>query len=112
MWARCINAALGIWLMAAPAILGYDNPAQTHDRIVGPLIATVAIVGIWEVTRGLRWINFAFGCWLLFVPLVLGYGWGVATWNSLGIGALVALFACFGGRIEGRFGGGWTALWR
>ncbi len=29
MWLRMINTILGIWLMAAPAILSYSSPAQT-----------------------------------------------------------------------------------
>ena len=36
MLAQLINAMLGIWLMAAPTILGYGGPARPNHQIVGP----------------------------------------------------------------------------
>jgi hypothetical protein len=50
MWAQLINALLGMWLMAAPAVLGYIGPARTNDRIIGPLAAGAALIAIWETT--------------------------------------------------------------
>ena len=112
MWGQMINAGLGIWLMAAPSILGYGEPARTNEHIVGPLVATFAIIAVWEVTRPLRWVNLLLGVWLLIVPLAMSYGPGAATWNSLATGAIVAVVAAFPGKIEQRFGGGWSSLWR
>ena len=113
MWARLINAALGIWLMAAPAVLGYGAPAETSDRIAGPLIATFAIVAIWEATRPCRWVCFVAGLWLVAAPFLLGYGLGhVATPNSIAVGAAVAALATHKGPIEERFDGGWSMLWK
>jgi hypothetical protein len=51
MWAQCLNAMLGIWLMAAPTILGYGGPARTNHQIVGPLAVSCAVIALWEVTR-------------------------------------------------------------
>lgn len=113
MWARFVNAALGIWLMAAPAVLGYGGAAQTNDRIAGPLVATCAIIALWEVTRGLRWVNFAAGLWMLVAPWLLGYGLGsLTTLHSLAVGAAVVACALVRGRVEGRYGGGWGTLVR
>ncbi len=111
MWARIINTFLGIWLMAAPAILGYGGPAATNHRIVGPIAATFAVVAIWEVTRPLRWVNLGLGLWLIVSPLVLGYG-STAAINSLAAGVALALLALVRGKIARQFGGGWSALWR
>ena len=86
MWARILTAALGIWLMAAPAVLGYDRPASADDRIVGPLAAAFAIVAIWEVTRPLSWMNLLLGLWLIVAPWLLGYGL-TATINSTVVGS-------------------------
>jgi hypothetical protein len=110
MWAQLINAALGVWLMAAPSILGYDDPARTNDQIVGPLAATVAVIAWWEVTRSVRWINVLLGLWLLVSPWVLGYGDAGVTLHSFAIGTPLALLAVVQGKSKHRFGGGWSAL--
>ena len=112
MWARIINMLLGIWLMASPAVLGYGEPARSHDRIVGPVLAACACVAIWEVTRSLRWVNLPAGLWLLAAPWVLSYGAADATANSMIVGGIVALLALHHGKTTHRFGGGWSVLWR
>ena len=110
MWAQLINTLLGLWLMSAPAVLGYGAPAATNDRIVGPVAATFACVAIWEVTRAVRWINLALGIWLLPAPWVLGYESIAATVNALCAGLLLAAMACVRGKMTHRFAGGWAAL--
>ena len=111
MWARLLNTALGLWLMAAPAVLGYGDPAQINDRIAGPLAVACAVVAIWEATRPLRRGNLAIGFWLLLAPWILGYGAAVPTVNSLVVGALLLALALVKGRVENRFGGGGSVLW-
>jgi hypothetical protein len=112
MWARLVNAALGLWLMAAPAVLGYGNPAQFNDRIAGPLAVTCAVIAIWGATRPLRRGNLAIGLWLLLAPFVLGYGATAPTVNSLAVGAVLAALSFVKGDLENRFDGGWSMLWR
>ncbi len=109
MWARLGSAALGIWLMLAPAVLGYGGDARTHDRIVGPLVTAFAIVAIWEVMRPLRRVNQGLGVWLLAAPWVLGYGL-VGLLDSMIVGGLLIALAQVEGQVKGRFGGGWSAL--
>lgn len=112
MWARLINTALGIWLMAAPAVLGYGGVASTNHRIVGPIVAAFAVIAIWEVTRSLRWINVPLGAWLVVAPLVLGYPALDALINGLVVGLLIVAMATVRGNITQQFGGGWSVLWR
>lgn len=113
MWARIINAILGVWLMAAPAVLGYGEPARTSDRIAGPIAAAVAVIAIWEVTRPLRWVNLVIGLWLLAAPWVLAYyDIFAAALNSSAVGLLLILFATSRGKIKERYGGGWSSLWK
>lgn len=111
MWAQMINVAIGVWLMAAPDVLGYAGLAADHDRIVGPVVATFACVAIWEVTRPLRWANLPIGLWLLLAPWVLEFP-QIELINSTICGALVAALSLVRGRLKHRFGGGWSALWR
>lgn len=110
MWARFLNAAIGIWLMASPAVLGYGNPAQANDRIIGPVIATFAIIGIWEITRGLRWLNLLLGLWLLVAPFLMGYDASIPTWNDVIAGVLVVAFSLVKGKTTHPYGGGWKSL--
>ena len=112
MWARFANTAVGLWLLAAPAVLGYGGPAANNDRIVGPLAATFAIIAIWEVTRGLRWLNLILGGWLLAAPWLLGGYTAGATTSSMAAGVLLAVFSLVRGKIRQEYGGGWPAVWR
>lgn len=109
MWARIATALAGVWLMAAPAVLDYAGPARVNDRIFGPLATAFAIVAVSEVTRGLRWCVLPIGVWLVIVPWVLGYA-RVEAINSTVIGLLLIVLSFLGGRIRGRFGGGWSSL--
>src|SRR5690349_21325800 len=111
MWARLLTAALGVWLMAAPDVLGYGGRARTGDHIVGPLIVATGIIAIWEVVRPVRWVGLALGVWLVLAPWLLG-GRGEALVNSTLVGLLVVALSLVGGRVRQRFGGGWTSLWR
>ncbi len=112
MWAQVINAILGIWLMAAPGVFGFDKPIDDNDHIIGPLIATFAVVAFWECTRVVRTYNIPLGAWLLLAPWVLGYENTLATVNDMGVGLLVIAFSLVKGKIENRYGGGWSAAWR
>lgn len=111
MWARFLNAGLGVWLMAAPAVLGYGAPAATNDRIVGPLIASAAVIAMAGATRPVRRANTAFGAWLLVAPWLLGFG-GPAMISSLLVGVAVIALSLVRGEVKDTFGGGWSSLWR
>jgi hypothetical protein len=112
MWARIVNTAAGLWLMAAPAVLGYGDPAQFNDRIAGPLAVTCAFVAIWEATRPLRRVNLVIGAWLLLAPFVLGYGATAPIVNSIAVGVVMIACSFVKGTVENRYGGGWSMLWR
>ena len=111
MWAQVINAALGLWLMAAPAVLGYGGAAETNDRIVGPIIAMFAIIAWWEATRPVARWTVPLGAWLCLAPWVLGYAATAPKVQSLVVGLCVIGLALVRGTIKHRYGGGWAALW-
>ncbi|MGH7277104.1 MAG: SPW repeat domain-containing protein [Candidatus Rokuibacteriota bacterium] len=106
-----VSLILGVWLMAGPAVLGYAGAAAANHQIVGPLVASHAIIGLWEVTRGLRRVNLALGVWLIATAGVFQAS-GVASLNGLVVGAFVAALSLLGGTVRQRYGGGWRALWR
>ena len=109
MRAQLLGMLLGVWLMAAPDILGYDGAAALNDHILGPVIATLAAVAAWEATRPLRWGNLPIGLWLIVAPWLLGYE-TVPLLNSTAVGLLLVATCTVRGRIRQRFGGGWSAL--
>ena len=111
MWAQLASTALGVWLMAAPSVMGYHGPARTNDHVVGPVVATFACVAIWEVTRPVRWGNVVLGLWLVLAPWVLAAGWA-ATANETFTGVVLCCLALVRGRLTIAAGGGWSALWR
>ena len=112
MWAQIINTLIGIWLMGSPAILHYNEAGADSNYIAAPLIATVAMVACWEVTRGLRKVNILFGIWLLSAPLILGYEDPFPIINDMACGSVIIMLASVRGKITGSYGGGWSALWQ
>lgn len=111
MYAQLLSAAIGVWLMAAASVLGYEGAAATNDRIIGPVIASFGLIAATEVTRGVRFANLPLAVWLLIAPWILGFG-TAATINSSFAGVLVALLSLVGGKVKHRYNGGWSALWK
>ena len=106
-----LPALTGIWLMASPAVLNYADPARANDRLIGPIVASLAIIAMWEIARPLRWINVALGGWLMIAPWLLGHA-PDARWNSLAAGAIVFCFSLVKGTRRHQIGGGWSSLWK
>jgi hypothetical protein len=109
MWAQAAACAIGLWLTAAPDILGSGRAAEVNGQVVGPLVASFACVAMWQVSRPLRWVNVAAGGWLAAAPAVLGYGGGEAA-NCVLSGLGLLGFSLVRGRITHRYGGGWGML--
>ena len=111
MLPRVVNVILGIWLMAAPSLLGFEGTvAAINGRTAGPVIAACAIVAMAEVTRGVRWANCILGQWLLLAPLVLHYASWAATTSDVLTGMFVILSSLPRGRVKEKYGGGWSRL--
>lgn len=112
MVAQLAVLAAGIWLMAAPAVLGYAGTlAATSDRVVGPTVAAIALLAASRILRGLRWLNLLPGLWLVAAPWMLNFT-PIALVNSLAVGAAVLLLAPVGRVDQSRYGGGWASLLR
>ena len=111
MWAQFLSMTLGLWLMAAPYVLGYDEPASLSDHVIGPIIASLAAIAMWEVTRGLRWLNLLLALWLIVAPWAFGFE-VPALVNSVLVGLAVAGLSLVRGKVNEQFGGGWRMLWR
>jgi len=107
--AQVVACALGIWLMAAPDVLGYRGAARINDLVIGPVAASIACVAIWEVARPLRWMNLVLGGWMAIAPAVLGFG-GREAANAVLSGLVLCGLSLIGGRRTRRFDGRWKML--
>ncbi len=111
MWPQLINIAIGIWLMSAPYVLGYNDVASDNGHIIGPVIVTFSTLACWEVLRGVRLWNFVPGIWLVLAPWILGYDFVSAICSDMISGVLVLIFAGIRTRRTTEFNGGWAMLW-
>lgn len=73
MWLRLIAIAIGLCVQASAYVFGCDGPAAANLYIVGPIVASIACIAIWEVMRPMRWVNLLLGVWLAISPLFLNY---------------------------------------
>ncbi|MER3375033.1 MAG: SPW repeat protein [Allomuricauda sp.] len=112
MWTIFINIILGIWLMAAPTILGYGPIASDNGHIVGPIIVTFSTISLWEATNAVRKWNYPFALWLLLAPWILEYDLTIAIISDMLIGAMVFAMSTLRSSMKNRYGGGWTSLWK
>lgn len=111
MWAQVLAALVGVWLMASPSVLDFGEPASTNNLIAGPVVVSMAVIAIWEVTRELRWVNVAIGVWLLLAPWILGFETEPVV-NSLASGVVLIGLSLVRGAVNSSFGGGWKALFK
>jgi hypothetical protein len=98
--------------MVAPTALQYGGAAATNDYIVGPVIASFAIVALCGATRSWGRVNLVLGLWLIASPWILQYDSTEAIINSTIAGIVSAALAPVRGRVTRSFGGGWAVLWR
>ncbi|MEC9374397.1 MAG: hypothetical protein VYC34_11165 [Planctomycetota bacterium] len=109
---HAIVFVLGVWLMAAPAVLGFGGGAEMSHRIVGPLIATFGWVAMGQCTRGIRKANFVLAAWLIAAPLIIDHT-SAATISSIVTAFAVAGLSLIHGEVDhGKFGGGWSTIFR
>ena len=110
--AQTALVGVGAWLMAAPAVLGHSGTdLGSSDRIAGPVILATAFLGIFPITRIVRWFNALPGAWLLVAPFLLG-GPIDATISDVVSGVLVLALFWIEKAPQGDYGGGWDTLWK
>jgi hypothetical protein len=112
MGAQLVAALVGLWLIAAPDVLAYADPARTNDHFIGPIVAAVGLVAAAEVTRPVRAVNLLTGVWMVLVPGMFGYHSFAVLFHSVFVGVVLLVCARQRGRRRGRYGGGWRAVWQ
>lgn len=112
MWAQILNIVIGIWLMEAPHWLNYNGVAADVDHIVGPIVASFAIIALSGCTRAVGKYNIPLGAWLLLAPWILGYDRGICIANDSITGILIIVFSLFKRTTHQQYGGGWAVLFK
>ncbi len=102
-WNLVLSAALGIWLMFAPAFFGTQGGAADSDHLVGALITTVAVIAMAEVIRAGRFLNVLLGGWIIAAPWLVAGASNSARWNDVIIGALIIALSIPRGSIRERY---------
>jgi uncharacterized membrane protein len=103
-WNLALCAAVGVWLMAAPAVLGNTGVAVGNGALVGALVVTFAVIGFGEPSRSARLVNVLLGLWLLASPLVLWDDTSDVRWPEAIAGVAVILLSLRRGPVSERFG--------
>jgi nucleoside-diphosphate-sugar epimerase len=104
-WNLLASAAVGLWLMFAPAALGNEGRAADSDHLIGALIVTFTVIAMAEVARGARLLNIAFGVWLVVAPWTLAEDSPAGKWNDVFAGVAVIILSLRRGRVAERYAG-------
>ena len=101
-----LSAAIGAWLMFAPAAfgIGIEQPAADSDHLVGALVIVVAVIALAEVGRPARFLNLPLGLWLIAAPWLLDGATGPSRWNSASMGLAIVLLTLPLGTLRDHYG--------
>lgn len=99
-----VCAALGLWLMAVPAVLGAGGAAADAHYMAGALAVTWAVIGFSEIARPVRLLNVLTGLAVVAVPWIVPGSTELSRWNDVGAGLVLIVSSVPRGRIEERFG--------
>jgi nucleoside-diphosphate-sugar epimerase/uncharacterized membrane protein len=115
LWAPLTNAALGLWLVSSPMILGLFDPVSVppppalgheiaeasirnmrlgvSEMVSGLLVAVLALLGMYRRWNWMQWVTAAVGVWIMLAPLVFWTSSAAAYSIDTLIGMLIVAFA-------------------
>jgi uncharacterized membrane protein len=103
-WNLMISAALGVWLVISPVVLGVTDSAADSTYIFGALVVTVAVVAMAEVGRAIRFLNILIGAWLLVMSWLLNGSTTASMWTVAIVGVALILLSIRRGEIRENYG--------
>jgi hypothetical protein len=103
-WTLVVSAALGVWLMLAPAMMGTEGAVANSNFLVGALVITVSVVALGEVARTCRLCNILLGAWVVLSPLILSGGGSGEVVSATVVGLALILLSIPKGSIRERYG--------
>jgi hypothetical protein len=103
-WNLLLTTALGLWIMAAPDVLGSSGTGADSDHLVGALIVVVSVIAMAEVVRACRFLNLALALWLLIAAWVLDGNTTASLASDVAAGVLLLMVTWYRGPRTERFG--------
>lgn len=103
-WTLLASAALGLWLMFAPALFGSRSGAADSDHLLGALVVTVSVICMAEVIRAGRFLNILLGLGISVAPFALGGSTDVSRWNDVGVGIVLVVLSLPRGLVREHYG--------
>jgi hypothetical protein len=102
-WNLLLCSLAGMWLMAAPSVLGLNGAAADSTHIVGALVVTLAVVAFAEPARLVRYLNVLLGIWVMLAPWLVAGGTSAWVWNSVVSGLAIIALSLRRGLVEDRY---------
>ena len=103
-WPLVGAALLGMWLMAAPALLGAEGAAADHAFLAGALVAVVAITAVAEVARPLRLVLVPLAAWIALAALLAGDATPLFRVHGVAVAIALAAISLPRGPVQERHG--------
>jgi uncharacterized membrane protein len=103
------GAAIGLWLMASPAAIGFAGYSRADMRLTGPIVFTLSVLAVWPATRWFARLNAFAGFWLMIGGILLQAPHMLQLSNIL-FGAVLVALAVFPGNTARQIGNGWIGI--
>jgi hypothetical protein len=95
-WQDPVSALLGVWLIVAPWLLGFqsDSTVMSNHVVVGIALTAVALGAVFLPQAWEEWTEVALGVWLAVSPWVLKFTTlEAARTNAVLVGVAVLVLA-------------------
>jgi hypothetical protein len=103
-WNLAVAAALGLWIMTAPAVLENVGASANSDHMVGALIVTFSVIGFSESGRAARLVLVPLGLWLFGSSYLIDGSTSLSYWNDMAVGLAIIALSIRRGRITEDYG--------
>lgn len=102
-WTLLVAAAVGLWLLFSTLVLGTQGTPGHAANLLGALAASIAMIALAEVARGLRYLNTLVGAIIVTAGVVLG-GPPLHVASMVAGGLAVMFLSLARGEIRERYG--------
>lgn len=103
-WTLIASAAVGLWLMCAPALFQTVGRAADSSHLVGAVVLTVSVISMAEVLRAGRYLNVLLGFGIIALPLLISGLGPAAQWSHAAAGLLLVLLSIRRGPVKQKYG--------
>ena len=101
MWARGLNALLGLWLIISAYAWGHSGAQVANEWIIGLLAIFFAAIAAYSAPQA-RYANTILGIWLFISAFVLTTLSTATIWNNVIVGAVMFLLSLVPNHARGR----------